>query len=78
MWTSEIASFTEVSHERLVKSKLRVQEVSTGLPRGVADAPRGRDSSYFGLFSILESVWLIFNSLRDCLAVFSLRVCFAN
>ena len=36
-------------------------------------APRGRDSSYFGLFSILGAVWLSFNALRGCLAVFSLR-----
>ena len=36
-------------------------------------APRGRDSSYFGLFSILGAVWLIFNALRGGLAVFSLR-----
>ena len=31
-------------------------------------APRGRDSSYFGLFSILGAVWLSFNALRGCLA----------
>ena len=34
------------------------------LPRGVAHAPRGRDSSYFGLFSILGVVWLSFNALK--------------
>ena len=37
--------------------------------------PRGRDSSYFGLFSILWAVWLSFNVLRGCLAVFTLRGC---
>ena len=37
--------------------------------------PRGRDSSYFGLFSILGAVWLSFNALMGCLEVFSLRVC---
>ena len=31
-------------------------------------APRGMDSSYFGLFSILGAVWLSFNALRGCLA----------
>ena len=36
-------------------------------------ALRGRDSSYFALFSILGAVWLSFNALRDCLALFSLR-----
>ena len=30
-------------------------------------SPRGRDSSYFGLFSILGAVWLSFNALRGCL-----------
>ena len=29
--------------------------------------PKGRDPSYFGLFSILGSVWLSFNALRGCL-----------
>ena len=38
-------------------------------------APRGRDSSYFGLFFILRAVWLSFNVLRGCLAVFTLRGC---
>ena len=29
---------------------------------------RGRDSSYFGLFSIIGAVWLSFDALRGCLA----------
>ena len=37
-----------------------------------------RDSSYFGLFSILRVVWLSFNALSGCLALFSLRGCLAN
>ena len=41
-------------------------------------APRGRNSSYFGLFSILEAVRLSFNAIRDCLAIFSLRGCLAK
>ena len=52
-------------------------EVSAGLLRGVAHALRGRDSSYFGLFSILRADWLSFNALRGCLAVFALRDCLA-
>ena len=32
--------------------------------------PRGRDSSYFGLFSIIRVVWLCFFSLRGCLGKF--------
>ena len=47
--------------------------MSARLPRGVAHAPRGRDFSYFSLFSILGAVWLSFNALRGCLAFFSLR-----
>ena len=31
---------------------------------------RGRDSSYFGLFSILGAIWLSFNALRGCSAFF--------
>ena len=34
---------------------------------------RGRDSSYFVLFSIIGAVWLSFNALRSCLAIFALR-----
>ena len=41
-------------------------------------AQRGRDSSYFGLFSILRDVWLSFNALRDCLAIFALRAVWQN
>ena len=33
---------------------------------------------FFSLFSILRVVWLSFNALRGCLAVFSLRSCLAN
>ena len=48
--------------------KLRVQEVFTELSWVVAHDSRGRDSSYYGLFSILGAVWLSFNALRGCLA----------
>ena len=37
--------------------------MSAGLSQGVAHAPRGRDSSYFDLFSIIGAVWLSFNAL---------------
>ena len=46
--------------------KLRVQEVSAGLPWFVAHASRGREPSYSGLFSIYESFWSWLN-LRGCL-----------
>ena len=39
----------------------------------VAHASRGRDSSYFDLFSIIGTVWLSFKALRGCLAFFALR-----
>ena len=48
--------------------KFWVQEVFAELPRVVAHASRGRDFSYFDLFSILGVVWLCFNALRGCLA----------
>ena len=48
------------------------------LPWVVAHASRDRDSSYFGLFFIIRPVWLCFNGLRGCLAVFSLRGCLAK
>ena len=47
----------------------RVSETS----KSFVFAPRVRDSSYFGLFSIIWDVWLMFNALRGCLAIFSLR-----
>ena len=54
-----------------MKSKsFRVQEEFAVLHRGVVHGPRGRDSFYFGLFSILEAVWLSFNAIRGCLAFF--------
>ena len=38
-----------------------------GTSSGHFSCSRGRDSSYFGLFSFLGSVWLSFNALRGCL-----------
>ena len=49
----------------------RVSETS----RSFVFTIRGRISSYFGLFSILGAVWLSFNALRGCLALFFLRGC---
>ena len=47
----------------------------SGISENFVFAQRGRDSSYFDLFSILGAVWLSFNALRGCLAVFALRGC---
>ena len=41
-------------------------------------ALRSRGSSYFGLFSIIGAIWLSFNALRGCLALFALRGCLAR
>ena len=40
------------------------------LPQVVAHASRGKDSSYFGLFSFLRAVWLSFNALRGLFGCF--------
>ena len=50
----------------------------SGTSESFVFTPRGRDSSYFGLFSILGTVWLSFNALRSCLVVFALRGCLAK
>ena len=39
----------------------------SGTSESFVFAQRGRDSSYFDLFSILGAVWLSFNALRGCL-----------
>ena len=54
---------------------LKIQEKSSGdrgfrvfgTSESFVFAQRGRDSSYFGLFSIIGAVWLSFNDLRGCL-----------
>ena len=78
MWIPETPSFAKGSLGRFEKSKSLGSRVFAELPRVVAQASRGRDSSYFGLFSIFGVVWLSFHALRGCLAVFSLRGYFAN
>ena len=50
----------------------------SGTSESFVFALRGMDSSYFGLFSILGAVWLSFNALRGCLAVFALRDCLSK
>ena len=44
--------------------------MSAGLSQGVVHAQRGKDSSYFGLFSILGVVWLSFNALKGLFGPF--------
>ena len=50
----------------------------TGCQRDPRVLGRHKDSSYFGLFSILGAIWLSFNALRGCLALFALRGCLEN
>ena len=50
----------------------------TGCQRDPRVLGRHKDFSYFGLFSILGAIWLSFNALRGCLALFALRGCLAN
>ena len=80
MWISETLSFLQgFAWENHEVESFRVQEEFAVLHRGVVHGPRGRDSFYFGLFSILGAVWLSFNAIRGCLAFFfSLRGCLAK
>ena len=73
-WVPETKDFAKDSHEEFERSWVSVSRTSESF----VFTPRGRDSSYFGLFSILGAFWLSFNALRGCLAVFSLRDCLAK
>ena len=53
--------------------KLQVEKVFEEVPQVITHASRGRDSSYFALFSILGAVWLSLTAIRGCLAIFTLR-----
>ena len=67
-WVPKTRDFAKDSSEKFGKSKVlglgSIHETS----KSFFYAPRGRDSSYFYLFSILWAIWLSFNSLRGCLA----------
>ena len=71
---------------RKQRISLKIQAKSSGDRRfrvsGTSESfvfvSRGRDFFYFGLFSILGAVWLSFNVLRGCLALFALRGCLAK
>ena len=67
--------FAEDSSKEFGKSKVSGLGSVSETSESFVFAPRGRDSSYFGLFSILGAVWLSFNAVRGCLALFSLRGC---
>ena len=77
-WVSKTRDFTEDSREEFGKSKVSSLGSVHGTSYGFFYAPRGRDSSYFGLFSILEAVWLSFNALKGLFAVLALRGCLEN
>ena len=59
--------FTENSSKEFKKSKVSGLGIVYGTFYIFFYAPRGRDSSYFNLFSILGPIWLSFNALRGCL-----------
>ena len=74
-WVPKTRDFAGDSSEEFGKLKVSGLGSVHGTSLSFFYAPRGRDSSYFGLFYILGVVWLSFNALRGCLVVFSLRGC---
>ena len=72
MWVLKIGDFAEDSREEFGKSKVSGSGSVNETSQSFFYAPRGRDSSYFGLFSIIGAVWLSFNALGGCLAFFPL------
>ena len=78
MDTKKLQVSPRVLAEGSRSQKLRVEKVFEEVPQVITHASRGRDSFYFDLFSILGAVWLSFNALRGCLAIFSLRDYLAN
>ena len=74
MWVPKTRDFTEEFGKSKVSGLGSVHQTFYSF----FYAQRGRDSSYFGLFSILGAVWLSFNALRGCLTVFALRGCLAK
>ena len=67
MWVPKTGDFTKDSSKEFGKSKVSGLGNVHGTSYIFFYAPRGRDSSYFGLFFILWAVWLSFNALRGCL-----------
>ena len=70
MWVPKTWDFAEDSSEEFGKSKVSSLGSAHGTSYSFFYSPRGRDSSYFCLFSIIGAVWLSFNALRGCLAIF--------
>ena len=75
MWVPKTQDFAKDSSKEFGKSKGSGLGSVHGTSLSFFYALRGRDSSYFGLFSILGAVRLNFNALRGCFAIFSLRGC---
>ena len=73
MWVLKTQDFNEDSSEEFGKSKVSGLGSVHGISWSFFYAPRGMDSSDFGLFSIIGAVWLRFNALRGCLAIYALR-----
>ena len=77
-WIPKSWDFAEDSSKEFGKSKVSSLGSVHGTSYIFFYAPRDRDFSYFGLFSIIGAVWLSFNAVRGCLALFSLKGCLAN
>ena len=67
-WVPKPQDFSKDSSEEFGKSKVSCLGSVHGTSKIFFYTPRGRDSSYFGLFFIIGAVWLSFNALRGCLA----------
>ena len=65
-WVPKTQDFAEDSSKEFEISKVSGLGSFHGTSKIFFYAPRGRDSSYFGLFSIIGAVWLSFNALRGC------------
>ena len=64
MWVPKTRDFVWDSNEELGKSKVSGLGSVHGTSLSFFYAPKDRDSSYFGLFSIIGAVWLSFNALK--------------
>ena len=69
-WVPKTRDFSKDSSEEFGKSMVSGLGSVYKTSYSFFYALRSRDSSYFGLFSILRTIWLSFNALRGCLAVF--------
>ena len=70
MWAPKTRDFVKDSSKEFEKSRVSGLGSVHGTSESFFYAPRGKDSSYFGLFSILGAFWLSFNTLRSVWPIF--------